>query len=305
MSYEEAKAAAAAASRQNEERRLMALQQPPTSRTSMPSYDDARAMAAMASRQNEERRTMAWQQQQQQQELSQQQKQPIGRMPSYEEARAAAAAASRRHDERNGLGSQRPLHTYSQKHSLQQGSFRRLEHLERSLSSRSSDEEDNYRRIVPPGRRPGYDDSNNGFYQNSVHGSQQSQMPPDMQPRRRSHSSSLQIEIAPGVLAPLRGAEETLAAVEEGNVEQCECIICTMQLICIADAEYVLCPECKVVIPLPVSRPDARGVGLGMSLDEYNNPRSGNRHAGFTSHPTSRGGPFDGSRGRSTYNRQY
>jgi hypothetical protein len=306
MSYEEARAAAAAASRQNEERRLMAMQQPPSRTAQMPSYDDARGMVAMASRQSDEQRRH-------------------NAMPSYEEARAAAAAASRRHDERNGIGSQRapPI---SQKHSLQQGSFRRLEHLERSLSNRSSDEEDNYRRALPQGRqRPGYDDSSNGFYQNSFHGppqsqfsdmqqqlhSMQQQQQQQQQPRRRSHS--LQIEIAPGVWAPLRGAEETLAAVEDGNVEQCECILCTTQLLCIADAEYVLCPECKVVIPLPVSRPDARGVGLGMLLDEYSSPpRSGNRHlpGGYTNHPMARGGQFDGSRGRSedrprTYNRQY
>jgi hypothetical protein len=89
-----------------------------------------------------------------------------------------------------------------------------------------------------------------------------------------SQVPSLQIEISTGMFAPLRGAEETLAAVEDGNVEQCECVCCSTKLICIADAKYVLCPECRVIIPwqssLTQSPFQSAGVGLGMTFQEYN-----------------------------------
>jgi hypothetical protein len=64
--------------------------------------------------------------------------------------------------------------------------------------------------------------------------------------------------------------------VEQGNIKHSECICCSMRLVCIADAEYVLCPECRVVIPLSGS-PCASGVGLGLSLNEYESIVNGGR----------------------------
>lgn len=91
--------------------------------------------------------------------------------------------------------------------------------------------------------------------------------PNKMQPQ----SAALEVEISPGVYARLRGSQETWRAVEEGNVEESECFCCGTQLLCIADADYVLCPECKVVSPITTNinrklspHSNAGGVGLGL-----------------------------------------
>lgn len=91
------------------------------------------------------------------------------------------------------------------------------------------------------------------------------------------------IEITPGVYERLRGSEETLRAIESGHVTICDCLICNSCLVTIGDAEFVLCPDCKVVSPIVLSdndsshehtkrhygreleEPDVRGgVGLGV-----------------------------------------
>lgn len=135
----------------------------------------------------------------------------------------------------------------------------------------SDDREPDLRRSVQHGRRTETDDRRFLARNRIFHADLAQPRPP------KNTSSMTQLEIAPGVFALLRGAEETWNAVENGNIVHCECICCTMQLVCIADAEFVLCPECRVVNPLPKQSnhihnhvPDARGVGLGMSLDEYN-----------------------------------
>ena len=91
------------------------------------------------------------------------------------------------------------------------------------------------------------------------------------------------IEITPGVYERLRGSEETLRAIEAGRVTICDCLVCNSCLVTIGDAEFVLCPDCKVVSPIVLSdndsshehtkrhygremeEPDVRGgVGLGV-----------------------------------------
>jgi hypothetical protein len=82
----------------------------------------------------------------------------------------------------------------------------------------------------------------------------------------------IEVEIMPGVFAPLRGSEETWRAVKAGNIEIVVCICCCNRIQCIADAEYILCPECRVVSPVgnrcrgsPASgQHKSRGVGLGL-----------------------------------------
>lgn len=79
-----------------------------------------------------------------------------------------------------------------------------------------------------------------------------------------SHTS---IEIQPGVYAPLRGVEETLYALETGLVVFCDCLCCCTALVCSEDADFVLCPRCKVVSPIrdPVDFGIGGGaVGLGL-----------------------------------------
>jgi hypothetical protein len=77
-----------------------------------------------------------------------------------------------------------------------------------------------------------------------------------------------ELEIAPGVFAPLRGSQETLDAMREGNCVKVQCFCCAAKLLCISDAEYVVCPDCRVVSPvdLPGKR-DVGGVGLGLRAD--------------------------------------
>jgi hypothetical protein len=79
----------------------------------------------------------------------------------------------------------------------------------------------------------------------------------------------IEVEISPGVFALLRGAEETWRAIQTGNFETVVCVCCCSRMQCIADAEYVLCPECRVVSPVRNKyreRSDSgrRIVGLGL-----------------------------------------
>jgi hypothetical protein len=81
-----------------------------------------------------------------------------------------------------------------------------------------------------------------------------------------------EIEIAPGVYMPLRGSEETMIAIERGSVTRTNCFSCTSELHCLDDAEYILCPVCRVVGPVDSSfvRREMRvyGVGLGILPDQ-------------------------------------
>jgi hypothetical protein len=81
-----------------------------------------------------------------------------------------------------------------------------------------------------------------------------------------------EIEIAPGVYMPLRGSEETMTAIERGSVTRTNCFSCTSELHCLDDAEYILCPVCRVVGPVDSSfdRREMRvyGVGLGILPDQ-------------------------------------
>jgi hypothetical protein len=77
-----------------------------------------------------------------------------------------------------------------------------------------------------------------------------------------------EMEISPGVFVPLRGSQETLDAMREGDCVNVHCFCCAAKLLCISDAEYVVCPDCRVVSPvdLPGKR-DVGGVGLGLRAD--------------------------------------
>jgi hypothetical protein len=93
-------------------------------------------------------------------------------------------------------------------------------------------------------------------------------------------TSTISIEIAPGHFASLRGSQETAAAIDDGYATRATCFCCDATLICIADAEFVLCPTCKVVSPILSSSDDhdhdecmrglVYGVGLGLIEDNKN-----------------------------------
>lgn len=85
-----------------------------------------------------------------------------------------------------------------------------------------------------------------------------------------------QIEIAPGVITHLRGTQETLRAIANDFYMPTQCFCCQLDLLCIMDANYVLCPDCRVVIPMEgcATGMNNGGVGLGFTypqLQEYQN----------------------------------
>jgi hypothetical protein len=93
--------------------------------------------------------------------------------------------------------------------------------------------------------------------------------------KREITNANLQLEISPGVFVPLRGSDETWNAIERGFSSNASCFVCSAALICIADADYVLCPDCRVVSPtevedrkMPASsvfyQQHRGGVGLGL-----------------------------------------
>lgn len=87
-----------------------------------------------------------------------------------------------------------------------------------------------------------------------------------------SRRRMLELEVSPGQYLPLYGSDETLDALEAGNLVPCHCISCTAPLYCIDCAAYVLCPACHVLSPVEarsMAGVGTRSVGLGMSAREY------------------------------------
>jgi hypothetical protein len=96
-------------------------------------------------------------------------------------------------------------------------------------------------------------------------------------PAKRLNSSSeppsvKSIEIAPGQYLRLRGADETWRAIELDFHMAGECMCCTLTIFCIQDANFVLCPEFRVVSPMERTgfgeRSEEGGVGLGFPWED-------------------------------------
>jgi hypothetical protein len=82
-------------------------------------------------------------------------------------------------------------------------------------------------------------------------------------------SSQLTIEISPGVHVRLRGASETWKAIENDYYMPAECICCESTIFCIQNADFVLCPDCRVVSRMDgVSSRRMGGVGLGFKYED-------------------------------------
>jgi hypothetical protein len=91
-----------------------------------------------------------------------------------------------------------------------------------------------------------------------------SQMPPPPPLPSQSH-----VKISPGVQVRLRGADETWKAIQHDYYMPTECICCESTIFCIQDADYVLCPDCRVVSRLEGSSSHGMGgVGLGFTYDD-------------------------------------
>jgi hypothetical protein len=88
-----------------------------------------------------------------------------------------------------------------------------------------------------------------------------SQMPPP--------SYQPTIEISPGVHERLRGADETRKAIENDFYMPAECICCESTIFCIQNADYILCPDCRVVSRMKdISSHERGGVGLGFKYED-------------------------------------
>jgi hypothetical protein len=77
------------------------------------------------------------------------------------------------------------------------------------------------------------------------------------------------VEISPDVWVRLRGADETWACIEQDYFCPVTCFGCTLELCCIQDADFVLCPVCRVVSPMNgLGVREDGGVGLGFTFDD-------------------------------------
>jgi hypothetical protein len=109
----------------------------------------------------------------------------------------------------------------------------------------------------------------NNFGSSSSLGWECSSMP-DLSQRLPPPAPSLTtIEIFPGVYVRLRGADETWKAIENDYYMPAECICCESTIFCIQNADYVLCPDCRVVSRMEsLSYRRTGGVGLGFKYED-------------------------------------
>lgn len=93
--------------------------------------------------------------------------------------------------------------------------------------------------------------------------------------RARSLACSPCVEIYPGFEQRLRLSAETEEAILTGFVRTSECCVCKLEISCIQDARFVLCPVCRTITPLgddvladhlyftPEGTEASFGIGLG------------------------------------------
>lgn len=92
-----------------------------------------------------------------------------------------------------------------------------------------------------------------------------------------NQSSVTMVPIAPGLSARLRGANETWECIEDDFYLPTTCFACSLELCVIMDADFVICPICRVVSPIDhgdTSSPDLshatreQTVGLGFTFED-------------------------------------
>lgn len=84
-------------------------------------------------------------------------------------------------------------------------------------------------------------------------------------PTRNTRS---QVELYPGFEQPLRLSSETQSAISCGFTRVTVCMSCTVEVHCIQDAKYLLCPVCQSITPLDDCEESVSfGVGLGFIPD--------------------------------------
>lgn len=87
------------------------------------------------------------------------------------------------------------------------------------------------------------------------------------QPRRAQQQ--IRLQVAPGLSLRLQGAVETKEAIDKDFFLPAMCLSCRLDLYCIQDANYVVCPRCRVVTPMEgMFEGFDGGVGLGFTHDD-------------------------------------
>lgn len=76
------------------------------------------------------------------------------------------------------------------------------------------------------------------------------------------------VEVAPGTFVQLRGSMETWRAIQEGRTTRATCFVCSLSLVCIQNADMVMCPICRDISPVDQSPSSGGGLGLGMTEEE-------------------------------------
>jgi hypothetical protein len=141
------------------------------------------------------------------------------------------------------------------------------------------------KRPAPPARRRGFADMKQ--FDDSPEPPPRKVLASTAAAERRANSiaNSPCIEIYPGFEQPLRLSVETEAAIRIGFIRSSECCVCTMEINCIQDARFVLCPVCRTITPLDTNNEELSdhrsirsddtecsfGVGLGFVGGEFLN----------------------------------
>ena len=134
----------------------------------------------------------------------------------------------------------------------------------------------------PQYRHPSpYSDHNNGGYPPPQH-QQQQHPPPHPHPQHHHHyppphEEETMVELGPGMYSRLRGAKETWRCVEQDFHIPVTCFACSLELCCIQDASYVLCPSCRTVSPV-----DQGDSGHNISVNHMSGGGGGNNTTSAT-----------------------
>lgn len=86
------------------------------------------------------------------------------------------------------------------------------------------------------------------------------------------------IEVFPGVTEQLRRTKETKEAIARDFYAPTTCFACNMDVFCIADVKYYICPQCKCVSLMEEQhRPDVKehhGVGIAFGIETLFNAQA-------------------------------
>jgi hypothetical protein len=88
------------------------------------------------------------------------------------------------------------------------------------------------------------------------------------QPPLPSSRDDRLVEVTPGTYVKLRGSEETWRAIRTGRTIRTACLSCAVMLLCIVDADMVMCPACRSISPVERDGFGGGGLGLGMAEAE-------------------------------------